>query len=125
MDNLLFVYGTLMQKFNGYSPIKLEHYGEYICDGYIHGRLYEIDKYPGLVLSWNPNEKVYGEIFMLKNFETAIDKLDKYEDFFPNSDENSLYLRQVKEIFIERDSIKKAWVYIYNKDVDEEKRIIT
>lgn len=125
MDNHLFVYGTLMKKFTGHSPINLEEHGQYICDGYLQGRLYEIDDYPGLVLSSNPKEKVYGEIFLLKDFNASIEKLDEYEDFFPNDLEKSLYIRQIEEIKIEGGTSQKAWVYIFNEDVDEENHIIS
>ena len=114
-----------MKKFSGHSPVNLREHGEYICDGYIHGRLYEIDNYPGLVLSQDPQEKVYGEIFRLIDFNTAIEKLDEYEDFFPNDLESSLYIRQIEEICIEGRTAKKAWVYVFNGEVNEENHIVS
>ena len=125
MNNHLFVYGTLMKKFTGYKPIMLEEYGEYVCEGFIYGRLYEIDNYPGLILGKNINEKVYGEIFLLNDFNTSILKLDEYEDFFPGDFEKSLYIRQIEDVNVQGGDIKKAWVYIFNEDVDEEKRVIS
>lgn len=125
MNRHLFVYGTLMKKYTGYKPFNLEKYGKYICEGFIHGRLYEIDHYPGMILTNDPNEKVYGEFFLLNDFKASIHELDEYEDFFPDDLENSLYVRQIEDINVKGREFKKAWVFIFNKDVDEKKRIIS
>ena len=125
MNKYLFVYGTLMKKYSGHKPIYLEKYGKYVSEGFIQGRLYEIDNYPGLILSNNSNDKVYGEIFLLDDFTASIHKLDEYEDYFQDDLENSLYVRQEEEINIKEGETKKAWVFIFNKEVDEKKRIIS
>lgn len=125
MNKYLFVYGTLMKKYSGHKPIHLEKYGKYVSEGIIQGRLYEIDNYPGLILSSNSSDKVYGEIFLLEDFIAAIHKLDEYEDYFQDDLENSLYVRQVEQIKIKEGETKKAWVFIFNKEVDEKKRIIS
>jgi gamma-glutamylcyclotransferase (GGCT)/AIG2-like uncharacterized protein YtfP len=126
MNDFIFVYGTLMRKFTGYKPIDLEQHGKYVCEGFVHGRLYEIDNYPGLILSENPIEKVYGEIYQLIDFNSAIKILDEYEDYFPENPQSSLYVRQIENIVVDtKDVLKKAWVYIYKDAVEEERRIAT
>ena len=125
MNKYLFVYGTLMKKYTGLKPINLEKYGKYICEGYIHGRIYEIDNFPGLIITNEPNEKVFGEIFLLNDFNRSIHELDQYEDFFPDDLGKSLYVRQIKQINVKGGGIKKAWVFIYNRAVDKKKRIVS
>lgn len=125
MNNYLFVYGTLMKKYNGYKPFNLEQLGDFVCNAFVYGRLYEIDFYPGLVLSTNENEKVFGEIYSLNNFEDTIKKLDEYEDYFLNNLKNSLYKREILKTYLENGRTMEAWVYIFIKDIDEKKRIIS
>ncbi len=125
MNNYLFVYGTLMKKYTGYAPINLEDFGKYICEGFINGRMYEIDNYPGVIRSQNPQDKIYGELFLLSDFEASIQKLDVYEDYFPENLGESLYLRKIEDIYLSDGEIKPAWIYLFNKEVNVEKRILS
>src|SRR3979411_1581684 len=80
MQDRLFVYGTLMRGFD-HPMAKLlsrsaDFVGEARCQGRLYlvndctearcqGRLYLVNHYPGLVLSDDPDEVVFGELYQL------------------------------------------------------------
>lgn len=121
----LFVYGTLMRAYGDskvHAPLSL--YTEYIGLATCHGRLYEIDGYPGLVISGET--KVCGELYQVRDFKQLFEILDEYEGYDEASPKTSEYIRQVVSVRLADDGREeKAWVYLYNWEVEEEKRIFS
>ncbi|UBM59120.1 gamma-glutamylcyclotransferase [Marinilongibacter aquaticus] len=113
----LFVYGTLMQKWQGNAWSALLHQNaEYCGEGKVEGQLYKIDFYPGLVKG---DGEVFGEIWRLKAPEKLLPLLDEYEDFIPARPEESLYIRTVADVTdIKKSSTLRCWTYFYNRSVD-------
>lgn len=112
----LFVYGTLMS--NSTKPLKqlFPKLVEFVSKGYLYGKLYEIDNYPGLKLSKNPKEKerVYGEIYRLKNSYLVLKALDEYEECSAKFPKPHEYRRIKTDVFTLEGKRINAWVYKYN-----------
>lgn len=123
----LFVYGTLRSDSPKKSPVKnvLHLYAEWWCKATIKGKLYEIDWYPGLVLSDNPDDIVLGEIFRITDEESLLARLDEYEGCTKDFPEPHEYSREKISVVTEDGETVEAWAYIYNWDVYEESRILS
>ena len=121
----LFVYGTLRSDSPKKSPVKkaLNLIAERWCKASVKGKLYEIDWYPGLVLSDNPHDAVTGEIFRITDDESLFTRLDEYEGCFEGFPEPHEYRREKVSVVTEDGETVAAWAYLYNWDVYEESRI--
>lgn len=117
----VFVYGTLMSGFynnNKYLSGKVES----IEKAWINGKLYQqfMESYPSLLKG---EDKVYGELITLKNFEEDIKALDKLEEFLGEGNPKNLYHREVILANLEDNSKEEAYVYFFNvkdeKDFEE------
>ncbi|TBN06374.1 gamma-glutamylcyclotransferase [Hyunsoonleella flava] len=121
----LFVYGTLQDILDNEMSRFLSTNSEIFGKGFIHGKLYKISWFPGAVLSKTPSEKVYGSIFKLKTIENTFKVLDNYEGCDANNPKTSLFFRETTTVFLENGNIINAWVYLYNQNVDDKKRIFS
>lgn len=118
----LFVYGTLLDPKNQVAKF-LQSNAEFYADGYFHGKLYDLGKYPGAVESDNPEDKVYGTIFRVRNPETVFAVLDDYEevgDQFPTPNE---YTRKMIQVFTNNNETKICHIYLYNYPADSGNQI--
>ena len=117
----LFVYGTLMQ---GQHPMHdvLSTHSQYIGRGWITAQLYQIRDYPGVVVSDKPEDKVFGELYLLTN-AAVLQPLDDYEECSAAFAEPHEYRREQVEVFISSAVSYTAWVYVYNHPVDSARRI--
>ncbi|MCB4797324.1 gamma-glutamylcyclotransferase family protein [Neotamlana laminarinivorans] len=120
----LFVYGTLLDQLENNMSVFLRANSKIIGKGYFYGKVYKISWYPGAILSNLNTDKVYGTLVQLNTPENALPILDDYEGFVPNNPNNSLFLRKQIGVYL-NDIVYKAWVYIYNKPVNEENRIFS
>ena len=64
----LFVYGTLMRGFDHPMARLLSGSADFLGGASCQGRLYLVKHYPGLVLSEDPADTVFGELFALRDF---------------------------------------------------------
>jgi len=120
-SDYLFVYGSLRR---AASPMHdmLAQASQYIGEGVLQGRLYEISWYPGVVESSHPEDKVIGELYQIidKDIWQRLDEYEACSDNFPQPHE---YIR--KQCWIQQanaDSVK-AWVYVFNHALDGHRRI--
>lgn len=123
--SFLFVYGTLRSDSPRKSPVKnaLHQYADRLCNATTRGCLYKIDWYPGLVASENPDDVVKGELYKIKDESKLFSHLDKYEgcsEDFPDPHE---YQRVKRLVQTENQNKVMAWVYLYNREIDEALRI--
>lgn len=116
--DLLFVYGTLRRDTDSEMYRLLAKYAEFVSDGTYQGRLYKIDYYPGVVPSDNPDERVMGEIFALREPETVLTKLDQYEECGSGFPDPTEYVRRSETILLKDGTECRAWVYIYNHPIN-------
>ncbi|MEH6497186.1 MAG: gamma-glutamylcyclotransferase family protein [Pseudomonas marincola] len=116
-DEYIFVYGTLRKNSNGPKSHLLSDHCHYLSDGYIVGALYDLGDYPGVVLSEDPINRVYGECFKLENSGVVLSELDEWEECSASFPDPKLYLRKSCRVILGGNLEVKAWVYIYNRDV--------
>ena len=119
----LFVYGTLLKDFNSYMSKFLERNSEFVGSGYFQGNLYEISWYPGAVLSNNPEHKVYGHVFKIKNPEKTFQVLDDYEGISDSGEHTNEYTRTLIEVYFNETERIYSYVYVYNLPVSNLKHI--
>jgi gamma-glutamylcyclotransferase (GGCT)/AIG2-like uncharacterized protein YtfP len=113
----IFVYGTLRKKMASSMYHLLAPHCEYFSDGYIQGKLYEVNGYPGAIESHSKHDKVYGELYKIVDANLVLATLDEYEectDKFPKPHE---YIRKKLPISLSDGGSVTAWVYIFNHDV--------
>ncbi len=114
----LFVYGTLRRDLGKPTHNLLVNGADFIGNGYLFGKLYEIDNYPGLKISQygaKGRDKVFGEIYRLKDLD-IFDVLDDYEECSEKYPEPHEYKRVKTNIYFDNGDILSAWVYEYNYD---------
>src|SRR5438105_3735016 len=75
----LFVYGTLRSGQPNQFARLLAEAATLLGPGRVRGRLYQVNSYPGLILSDGPDEWVKGEVYRLHNSSTLLPVLDDYE----------------------------------------------
>ena len=112
----IFVYGTLKSTHQHPMHQSLLRYATYMGEGFLLGKLYRIDWYPGVVPSDNEQDKVFGEIYKIKNEKDLFEILDEYEGYEINDERNSDYLRRKTQVW-HNDKPLEAWVYWYNQSV--------
>ena len=66
ISDRLFVYGTLMRGFDHPMAQLLSRSADYLGPATCRGRLYLIKHYPGLLLSDEPSDIVFGEVYRLR-----------------------------------------------------------
>jgi gamma-glutamylcyclotransferase (GGCT)/AIG2-like uncharacterized protein YtfP len=120
----LFVYGTLMQAYDHPMARLLSEQAERIGEGSCCGQLFQIKHYPGLIASSDVNDRVFGELFRLRETKTLLAKLDDYEGCGPSALQPTLYIRVVRPI-TRPDRTVDAWTYLYNRPVMGLKRIVS
>ncbi|NPA50000.1 MAG: gamma-glutamylcyclotransferase [Epsilonproteobacteria bacterium] len=108
----IFVYGTLRSCFDNFYRKKLLRYATFIGEGEVDGRLYKVSWYPALI---EEEGRVKGEVYKIKS-ASLLKFLDYYEGFKKSNPKASLYIRKLKDVYMNGETIK-AWVYVYNKKV--------
>jgi len=117
MESYLFVYGTLRQGFPNPLQHVLSRRGSYMGRARFHGRLFEIDGYPGAVPSLETGEWVVGEVYRLQSAEELLLLLDEYEECSANFPEPREYRRQQVPVEFADGQRLTAWTYLYNRPV--------
>ena len=120
----LFVYGTLMQAYDHPMARLLSEQAERLGEGSCCGQLFQIKHYPGLVASSDVNDRVFGELFRLRETRSLLAKLDDYEGCGPSAPQPTLYIRVIRPI-TRPDRTVDAWTYLYNRPVTGLKRIVS
>jgi len=122
MDRL-FVYGTLMRGFDHPMAKLLAANADFLGDATCRGKLYLVRHYPGLVLSDNTGDIVYGELFRLRARDELLREFDMYEACGEGFPEPTQYVRQMFSVTLANGSASEAWTYIYNWPVVKLPRI--
>jgi gamma-glutamylcyclotransferase (GGCT)/AIG2-like uncharacterized protein YtfP len=123
MLDRLFVYGTLMRGFDHPMSKLLSRSAGLVGEASCRGRLYLVKHYPGLLLSDDPRDVVYGELYRMPMPPDLLATLDEYEGCGPGFDQPTAYLRQVLPVTLADGTVSDAWTYVYNWPVVETKRI--
>jgi gamma-glutamylcyclotransferase (GGCT)/AIG2-like uncharacterized protein YtfP len=122
MDRL-FVYGTLMRGFDHPMAQLLSRSADFIGEARCRGRLFLVKHYPGLALSDDPADVVFGELYRLRAPVELLCEFDMYEACGEGFAEPTEYLRQMLQVASGDDAVSEAWTYIYNWPVADLPRI--
>ena len=124
-SDLLFVYGTLMRGFDHPMAKLLSRSADFLGEAKCCGRLYLIKHYPGLVLSDDANDIVFGELYRLRARDELLGEFDMYEACGPGFKAPTEYIRQMLNVTLDDGSASEAWTYIYNWPVTGLPRIVS
>jgi gamma-glutamylcyclotransferase (GGCT)/AIG2-like uncharacterized protein YtfP len=114
ISDRLFVYGTLMRGFDHPMARLLSGNADFLGEARCQGRLYLVKHYPGLVLSDDPADIVFGEVFRLRERDELLREFDMYEACGEGFREPTEYIRQMLPLMLEDGTKTEAWTYIYN-----------
>jgi gamma-glutamylcyclotransferase (GGCT)/AIG2-like uncharacterized protein YtfP len=114
MSDRLFVYGTLMRGFDHPMAKLLSRSAEFIGEARCQGRLYLVKHYPGLVLSDDPAEVVFGELYRLHQPRELLREFDMYEACGEGFAAPTQYIRQMLTVTRDGQAADQAWTYVYN-----------
>ena len=114
ISDRLFVYGTLMRGFDHPMAQLLSRSADFIGEARCVGRLYLIKHYPGLLLSDDPAEIVFGELYRLRQPKELLREFDMYEACGEGFAEPTEYIRQMLPVTLGDGATSEAWTYIYN-----------
>lgn len=120
----LFVYGSLRRSPEGTHRFLLP-YAEYVADGYMQGRLYEVDGYPGAVETADVHEHVQGEVYRVLAPEGLFERLDRYEECDPAFAHPHEYVRKAVQVTLSGGGSVTAWVYVFNRSTAGLRHIIS
>ena len=115
----LFVYGTLKWEMIDSVMPQVVPYLNYETNGYVAGKLFDVDHYPGAVPASSVRYKIFGQLLSVKTgFERYIfQTLDEYEGCDETNVANSLFRREKTKVYINNIDSLEAWIYWYNRPV--------
>jgi len=123
ISDRLFVYGTLMRGFDHPMAKLLSRSADFIGEARCRGRLYLVKHYPGLVLSGDPADIVFGEVYRLRAPDALLREFDMYEACGEGFRPPTEYIRELLPVTLADGSASEAWTYLYNWPVTELPRI--
>jgi gamma-glutamylcyclotransferase (GGCT)/AIG2-like uncharacterized protein YtfP len=116
----IFAYGTL-DKTAIFRDLVSSGRARFIGNGRIRAKLYDLGEYPGAVE--HKRGYVHGRLYEVKGIDEVLPLLDEYEEFYPDKPESSLFIRKVMWAVMESGERVKAFVYLYNGVVEENRLI--
>lgn len=114
INDKLFVYGSLLHNFKSAIGDFLKLHTRFLGAVYVRGVLFDLGHYPGLVLSSNSQQLVYGHLLQLFEPEQVFITLDKYEGINHDAPRESEYYRGLIHLENNTLNIDHCWTYIYN-----------
>jgi gamma-glutamylcyclotransferase (GGCT)/AIG2-like uncharacterized protein YtfP len=125
ISDRLFVYGTLMRGFDHPMAQLLLRSADFLGAATCRGRLYLIKHYPGLVLSDDPADIVFGELYRLRDRDALLGEFDMYEACGEGFPEPTEYIRRMLSVTHADGTAGEAWTYVYNWPVTGLPRIVS
>jgi gamma-glutamylcyclotransferase (GGCT)/AIG2-like uncharacterized protein YtfP len=123
ISDRLFVYGTLMRGFDHPMAKLLSKSADFIGEARCQGRLYRVKHYPGLVLSDDPAEVVFGEVYRLRARDALLREFDMYEACGAGFAQPTEYRREMLQVALDDGAVSEAWSYVYNWPLTQLPRI--
>ena len=120
----LFVYGTLRRGSPHPLARTLEDQASFIGNGRMQGRLYGMDRYPGMIASSDPRDWVIGDLYRLHDPGTILAILDEYEGCGATGTPPYEFERVLAAALADSGTPVECWVYLYRGRVTEEARIL-
>ena len=113
-SDCLFVYGTLMRGFDHPMAQLLSRSADFLGEAQCRGRLHLIKHYPGLVLSDDPADIVFGELYRPRQPDALLREFDMYEACGEGFSEPTEYIRRILPVTLQGGAAGEAWTYLYN-----------
>ena len=127
MNPHLFVYGSLVAAALHAQGARLRQEAMLVGPATIAGRLYRVTWYPALRPAQGPGDRVVGEVYRLNDAAKSLAWLDEYEGIVPSSSSAAAsgeYARDQQPVTLTNGEGLPAWVYLYQRSVPEDARII-
>jgi gamma-glutamylcyclotransferase (GGCT)/AIG2-like uncharacterized protein YtfP len=112
----LFVYGTLRKGVENEHATMLARSARFAGTGKVHGELYMVAHYPGLVLGGH--DWAVGDVFELDPGGETLRALDEYEGSEP-------FRRVSGPVLLDSGEWIEAQVYVYTGDTSGKERIVS
>ena len=105
-------YGTLRAGHKEHSRLKLRMALAYVGKCQLDGKLYDLGRYPGLVLGAGQAE---GEVYRIRD-HALLARLDAFEGFDARKPARSRFVRKVVAVRRPPNSTVRipAWIYVFN-----------
>jgi gamma-glutamylcyclotransferase (GGCT)/AIG2-like uncharacterized protein YtfP len=116
MNNLLFVYGTLMNDIESMISNHLKTNSFLLGEGKAKGLLYDLGRYPGFVHNPEAETEVLGHIFQLDDPEEMLKTLDEYEGISASYPVDSEYRRELIPVIRQGVSNKRQSTTQFDSD---------
>lgn len=115
----LFVYGTLRKNCQHPMYTTLTQHAELYSDAWFNGKLFMLSDYPCAIPSAYLEDRVLGELYQLIHPDLLLDRLDTYEECGEQNPEPKEYVREKRLVHSANGNAIEAWIYIYNRPVDD------
>lgn len=117
---LLFTYGTLRQGADTAMRRVISREASYIGEATYRGKLYFAGGHPAAIPSQNEDDQVTGDLYNLAGAPGLLQRLDRYEGYDRHKPEASLYIREEVSVILKKGGkALQAWMYLYNRSVDQ------
>lgn len=117
MTDLLFVYGTLRRAAGHPMHRLLARHAERVGPARYAGRLYDLGPYPAVVPDRSAGAVVHGELYRMRQRDTLLPLLDRYEGCTEADGPGAEYRREAQPVERPDGTTAQAWVYLYNRPV--------
>lgn len=111
----IFVYGTLRHETATPMSQHLRQQCDFVAKGQLQAKLFEVDGYPGAVLSDFAHDRVIGDVY--SGQVSILNELDSYEECSDDFESPHEYIRQQHAITLENGDTISAWVYVFNREI--------
>ncbi len=118
MIDELFVYGTLHPDHAPDEIADVVRKFVPLGDGRIYGERLNLGEYPGVIVDGAEKQTIPGTVFRISGGTKALQRLDRYEEFFPKNPQKSLFIRRKVDVEFEDGSHRPCWVYLYNRSAE-------
>lgn len=105
-----------MQDFTSEITQVLRSRSEFVGEGWINGKLYDLGSYPGLVYEAEGDKSVRGEVYRMHRPDLLLPVLDYYEMIDPAQPAHNEYKRSLLPITM-FDQIQDCWTYVFQQSV--------
>jgi len=124
MTDHLFVFGTLLSGYDHPMARLVAESCELVGIARCQGRLYLAAHYPGMLLSDDAADQVFGELCRMRDPDALLRVLDDYEGFGAGHPQPNEFVRERVRVTL-GGAEYEAWTYLYNRPVTNLPRIMS
>ena len=121
MNPHLFVYGTLKSTATSVlgrdMRLRLRREARVVGPASVLGQLYDLGRYPVLVINGSMADRVHGELIEISDPAITFPWLDAYEGIGRNTTGADEYQRVEQSVEQAAGGAMTAWVYVYQKPI--------